>query len=467
MQPGARFLLEIRVRQEKFPMTEAAISAFTPAIPATPLAALLESTVKPLKLTAYHEALTPLEFDAPEQEIAALVSGAAIHDLGWLRRVAVHGEDRFRWLSGMVTNTVNDLFPNTGAWNLVLNAQGRIQGDLTVWREGEELSAQRRKTAANTPGNTDRVEDPLLGTPFAGESGLDLEIAADQYDRLMAHLNRFIIMDDVELVPLDGEPSGGVGSETAIGLTGPRADEVLGRLGLPVFVHPMRGKCVEYNGLDLRILRGYGVLAQHYEIWLPSAGLRKFWDALRTAGATRVGAASLEAFRIAEGIPVYGIDIAERDLPQETSQMRALHFNKGCYLGQEIVERIHSRGSVHRHLRHLELTGPAPAAGAKLTMDGGAAVGEITSVAELTLASGNRIFALGMIRGEAEFSPQRHGPVATTPGSKDRFPGTPIAGDPELHNQPLTYTVGVATGSARILATPPTLNPEPTGNTQS
>ena len=62
-----------------------------------------------------------------------------MHDLGWLRRVAVRGEDRFRWLSGMVTNTVNDLGANAGAWNLVLNAQGRIQGDLHVWREGDEL----------------------------------------------------------------------------------------------------------------------------------------------------------------------------------------------------------------------------------------------------------------------------------------------------------------------------------------
>jgi folate-binding protein YgfZ len=389
--------------------------------------------------------------DAPEVETAALVSGAAIHDLGWLRRVAVRGEDRFRWLSGMVTNTVNDLFPNTGAWNLVLNAQGRIQGDLTVWREGEELSAHRRKTAATAPGNGDRGEDRLLGTPFAGESGLDLEIAADQYDRLMAHLNRFIVMDDIELVPLDGESPGGVGSETAVGLAGPRADEVLGRLGLPVFAHPMRGTCVEWNGLDLRILRGYGVLAPHYEIWTPAAGLKKLWNALRTAGATLVGAASLEAFRIAEGIPAYGIDIAERDLPQETSQMRALNFNKGCYLGQEIVERIHSRGSVHRRLRQLELTGPVPAAGAKLTMADGAAVGEITSAAELPLAAANRIFALGMIRDKAELAPQRRGPVA---------------GDLEPHNQPLTYTVGTATGSARILATPPILNPEPIGNSE-
>ena len=111
----------------------------------------------------------------------------------------------------------------------------------------------------------------------------------------------------------------------------------------------------------------YGVLAPHYELWVRAAEIPALWQALIEAGATPVGAASLEAFRIAEGIPAYGIDIAERDLPQETSQMRALHFNKGCYLGQEIVERIRSRGSVHRHLRPLELFGPVPAAGTELT----------------------------------------------------------------------------------------------------
>ena len=107
--------------------------------------------LKPIEHCAYRGVLTPRELDAPDSEIAALAQGAAVHDLGWLRRVAVRGEDRFRWLSGMVTNTVNDLFPNTGAWNLVLNAQGRIQGDLTVWREGEELSPQRRNPAAAIP----------------------------------------------------------------------------------------------------------------------------------------------------------------------------------------------------------------------------------------------------------------------------------------------------------------------------
>jgi folate-binding protein YgfZ len=395
---------------------------------ATALANWLESTHRAHELSNYRGALTPLQLDAPEAEIAALAAGSAVHDLGWMRRVAVRGSDRFRWLSGMVTNTVNDLFPNTGAWNLVLNAQGHIQGDLTVWREGEELSPQRRSPAGGGPRTAAGGDDKLLGTPFAGESGLGLEIAADQFDKLLAHLNKFIIMDDVELVPLGDEQVGEAGSETAIGLSGPLADEVLERVGLPVISSPMSGMSVEWNGLDLRILRVYGVLGKHYEFWLPAAGLQKLWSCLRTGGAMPVGSAALEALRIAEGIPAYGIDIVERDLPQETSQLRAIHFAKGCYLGQEIVERIRSRGNVHRHLRPLELEGPAPASGAKLALEDGTAAGEITSAAELPLGGGRRVVALGMMRSEAEES-----------------------------GAALHYTAGSAKGTARILDAPPRL----------
>jgi folate-binding protein YgfZ len=154
-----------------------------------------------------------------------------------------------------------------------------------------------------------------------------------------------------------------------------------------------------------------------------------------------VGCASVEKLRIAEGIPAYGIDMVERDLPQETSQMRALHFNKGCYLGQEIVERIRSRGNVHRHLRPLELTGPVPESGTEIFLEDGKPAGQITSAAELPLATGSRVFALSVVRAEAEVSPQRQGPVA---------------GDPdEARNQTFSYTAGTAKGSARILAEPP------------
>src|SRR5580658_8188342 len=122
--------------------TDTAETDLTETLQATPLAAFLESAKIPHQPGPYRGVLSPLELDAPAQEIAALATEAAVHDLGWLRRVAVRGDDRFRWLSGMVTNTVNDLNANTGAWNLVLNVQGHIQGDLTVWREREELSPQ-------------------------------------------------------------------------------------------------------------------------------------------------------------------------------------------------------------------------------------------------------------------------------------------------------------------------------------
>jgi folate-binding Fe-S cluster repair protein YgfZ len=374
---------------------------------ATPLATLLASATAPPELAAYRGLLTPQKLDAAERETEALAFGVAVHDLGWLRRVAVLGEDRFRWLSGMVTNTVNELAANAGAWNLVLNAQGRIQGDLHVWRNGDAL---------------------------------DLEITADQYDRLLAHLERFIIMDDVELAPR---------SETALGLAGPLAADLLARLALPA-PELMTSAHAAWNNMEIRVVRAYGVLAPHYELWVQAAQIPVVWKALDEAGATPVGAATLEAFRIAEGIPAYGIDIAERDLPQEAvpqavtlpgtmKSLRAkseqlappqvaLSFNKGCYLGQEIVERIRSRGSVHRHLRPLELSGPIPVGGAELTLEDGAVAGQITSAAELPMVRGSRVFSLSMIRAEAE-----------------------------LRNQPFTYTVGEATGTARILTAPPEL----------
>ncbi len=331
----------------------------------------------------YRGVCTPVELDARANEIAALAQGAAVHDLGWMRRVAVRGEDRLRWLSGMVTNMVKDLPSGTGAANFILNVQGRIQGDLTVWREKDDV---------------------------------ELEIAADQYDKLLEHLDRFIVMDDVELKPVEGE--------TAIGLTGPKAGEVLARLGLPALPEALTEIRAEWGGGTVLVRRDYGVLAEHYEIWIAEPQAGALWEALTAASAKPVGSAALEAFRIAEGIPAYGIDVVERDLAQETSQTRALHFNKGCYLGQEIVERIRSRGNVHRYLRSLELDGPVPEAGATLSVDG-AEAGHITSAAELPLAAAKRVFALGMIRAEAE-----------------------------ARNLPLTYMAGQTTGTARILTGP-------------
>lgn len=369
-------------------MTESATAG---AGSATLLTTALGLAAEAPRLAVYRGAQTPREFDAQAVETAALAQGAAAHDLGWLRRVAVRGEDRFRWLNGMVTNSVKDLGPHAGAWSLVLNSQGRIQGDLTIWRDEDQL---------------------------------EIVIAADQLEGLMKHLEHFIIMDDVELLPLGEEPGG---EETALGLSGPEADAVLERMGLPALAEPMTGTREEWNGLNLRVTRNHGPLTPHYEIWTPAAGVTRLWRTLSTAGAAPVGSETLDAFRIAEGVPLYGVDMAERDLPQETSQMRALHFNKGCYLGQEIVERIRSRGNVHRHLRQLELEGPVPAAGTELTLDG-APAGRITSATGLKLVSGTRVFALAMMRSEAEG-----------------------------RNEAMNYSTGTDSGTARLLAAPPAL----------
>jgi aminomethyltransferase len=116
------------------------------------------------------------------------------------------------------------------------------------------------------------------------------------------------------------------------------------------------------------------------------------------AGMQVVGTQALEWWRIVHGIPQYGQDIRDRDLPQETEQMQALHFTKGCYIGQEIVERIRSRGQVHRKFTGFEfedrpVLGKAEAEGRVLA--------EVTSIATVPTSSGERNIGLGYVRREA------------------------------------------------------------------
>jgi folate-binding protein YgfZ len=348
----------------------------TTAIPTTPLATLLTDRLTDSQvvsspaptLVPYLGAMTPQHLDAPAAETNAIFRGAAIHDLGWLRQISLRGEDRFRWLSGMVTNAVETLSDNTGAYNLILNAQGRIQGDAYVWRNGDEL---------------------------------ELEITAAQSEALLAHLDRFIIMDDVELLPLPGQ--------SALGITGPQADAILTSVGLSPLPEPLSSAPGSVANIPIRLCRSYGTVVPQYALWTSVEHIPALWHNLQNAGASPVGSAALETLRIVEGIPAYEVDIQSRDLAQETAQTRALNFTKGCYLGQEIVERIRSRGQVHRHLRAIELTpdpgAEPPAVGAELRIAGAPdskPAATLTSVAVLQLDGVQRIFSIGMVRAEAE-----------------------------------------------------------------
>ena len=119
-----------------------------------------------------------------------------------------------------------------------------------------------------------------------------------------------------------------------------------------------------------------------------------------SSGAKPVGSDAFERYRIARGVPRYGLDLRERDLPQETGQEHALNSSKGCYIGQEIVERIRARGNVHRTLIGFEVQGEPPQRGTKIRAND-KDVGEITSatrVARKRAHNRSRIFAAGSRR---------------------------------------------------------------------
>ena len=301
---------------------------------------------------------TAARFGDAEAEFSALRSSCGVYDLGWRGKISVTGNDRARWLNGMVTNNIKDLKPDHGNYNFLLNAQGRIQGDMYIYNRGKQL---------------------LIDTERS------------QVDHLMKTLEHFIIMDDVELADVSTQMA-------SIGVQGPKADEILRSCGIePNRTGPFVVCDVQWDGNEVAITRmaGDGFLA--YELRLSPAIAPALWNRLRAAGASPVGTDAGEKLRIMAGVPRYGIDIRGRDLPQETKQDHALNFTKGCYVGQEIVERIRSRGNVHRMFTGFELQGEV-IHGAKVVDASGKEVGEITSVAKVS----NRRIALGYIRCESE-----------------------------------------------------------------
>jgi folate-binding protein YgfZ len=322
-----------------------------------------------LRENEYRGATTAACFSDAHDEFSALLTGCGIYDLGFRARISLTGGDRVRWLNGMVTNNIRDLAPGRGVYAFLLNPQGRILGDMLVHNLGDALMVE-----------TDR----------------------SQVDKITATFDHYIIMDDVEVTNVGEE-------QTTLGLAGPKSRAILSTAGIEVSeLQPLQmitPKCnCDCGCVTCTIVRGEDAEQESYEIWLASKDVYKTWSALVAAGATPVGSEALEMQRIATGIPLYGLDIHERDLPQETEQMRALNFNKGCYVGQEIVERIRSRGNVHRKFTGFLMGGAAAVvAGAKIVAGKAGdekEVGDVTSVAVLRTRSGEQTLALGYIRRE-------------------------------------------------------------------
>ena len=268
----------------------------------------------------------------------SLTTGAAIIDLSRRGRIRVTGEDRARLLHAMTTNHVQQMKPGDGIYVFFLNAQGRILADAVVLC----------------------FEDHFL-----------LDTGPETRKAVYEHLDQYIIADDVTLDDVTEQTF-------SFGLEGPKAMGVAARCGLQAphhrFAHVASNELVAANiaATGSHGIRIYGAVARKEEVIALIEG----------AGAVAASDQDAEIVRIENFVPRYGCDITEHTLPQETQQMHALHFQKGCYLGQEIVERIRSRGHVNRLLMGFRIDGEAkpPAPGTKLMLEGQAA-GEVTSSA--------------------------------------------------------------------------------------
>ena len=275
-------------------------------------------------------------------------------------KILLTGADRVRWLNGMVTNNIRDLVVGHGVYAFLLNPQGHILGDLYAYNRGEYL---------------------LVDTE------------ASQAETIMSIFDHYIIMDDVEVANASDKLA-------AVGIAGPQSVEVLHAAGFDVpELETLQVIDRVWQGAGVTLVRGEAEQIRSYEVWVAPANLGPLRDTLGKAGGVTVSPETLELYRIARGIPRYGQDIRGRDLPQETEQQRALNFNKGCYVGQEIVERIRSRGSVHRKFTGFEIAGSVPPPGARIQAQG-REIGEVTSATSLPLQEGERTVALGYIQRE-------------------------------------------------------------------
>lgn len=272
----------------------------------------------------------------------ALRESAAWRDLSARGRIRITGEDRARLLHAMSTNHVQGMQPGDVLYTYFLNAQGRIIADANLLC----------------------FEDHLL-----------LDTEPELRTMLYEHLDRYIIADDVTLEDVTE-------SMDCVSMEGPEAAAVLKRLDAPV--PEMANSWLAWG--DRIVARMDTTGAGGFTLYGPRPAL----------DIPQASDEEARTVRIENGRPRYGEEITERYLVQEASQMHAIHFSKGCYLGQEIVERVRSRGQVHRLLRRVEIEGvDIPEPGTKLTKDGQPAAEIATAVYSPAL---HKVIAMAYVR---------------------------------------------------------------------
>jgi folate-binding protein YgfZ len=269
-----------------------------------------------------------------------------------------------------VTNDVKQLRVGEGCYAALVTAKGKMESDLNIYS----------------------LQDELL-----------LDFEPGLVERISQRLEKYIVADDVQVV--DVSPHYGL-----LSVQGPKAESAV--RALQIFPEipassfqssKISDAIVGENYLINRTLEGRPAI---FDLFVPTNSLGAVADklvaAVRSVGGRACGWDALETARIEAGIPRFGSDMDETNIPLECGvESRAVSYNKGCYIGQEVINRIHTVGHVNKELRGLRFEGDLkhlPAKGDKLYL-GDREVGYVTSAANSQTL--NAKIALGYVRREA------------------------------------------------------------------
>jgi glycine cleavage system T protein len=294
-------------------------------------------------LGEYHGATVPARFTDPAAEHRAVRAASGLFDFSFRAKFRLKGRDHARFLQRMVSNDVKKLAPGQGTYATLLNAQGHIVVDLRLYCAQDHFLA-----------DTD----------------------ADLREKAIEGLRRYIVADQVEIEPLD---------LYALAFQGPRARGLLEKtlhIDLPA-MQEFDHFASNYAGFPIRVVHASSTGEDGFEVWVSAQGMEAVWGAAcgqaPSYGTLACGYEALESLRIEAGIPRYGQELGEDVIPLEAELWNALSFNKGCYVGQEIVERARSRGHVNWQLRGLIVNAPQPPGPGEKLVAEGREIGEVTS----------------------------------------------------------------------------------------
>lgn len=301
--------------------------------------------------------LVDLHYGDATREYEALTQAAGLVDATTRSQVRLTGQDRVSFLHNMCTNDIKSLVSGAGCEAFLLDPKGHAMGHVYV---------------------------------FYGDDALTLESAPGQTDRIISSLDKYLIMEDVELADAAADAA-------ELLVAGPQAAEVLRKLVAAPLPETRLSFAETTCGEHPVAVSRVDLLPQSFLVAVAPAAVDEAWQMLVAAGATPCGFEAYEPARIEAGTPEYGRDITDKNLPQEVDRNeQAISFTKGCYIGQETVARIDALGHVNKLLVGLQFAGPnVPAPGTALTSDE-KSVGEVTTASWSPRAAAP--VALGYVR---------------------------------------------------------------------